>query len=134
MTPRSGPVGVGILGAGMISDTYLENLLRFPDVRVLIVGSRHQERARQQAEKHHVAEWGSPGDVLSHSDVEIVVNLTVPAVHAHITAQAITAGKHVWSEKPLSIDRTSGLALLEQAAAAERLIGVAPDTVLGQGI
>jgi predicted dehydrogenase len=134
MTPRSGPVGVGILGAGMISDTYLENLMSFPDVRVLIVGSRRQERARQQAENHHVADWGSPGDVLSHPDVEIVVNLTVPAVHAQITAQAIAAGKHVWSEKPLSIDRTSGLALLEQAAAAGRLVGVAPDTVLGQGI
>jgi len=134
MTPRSGPVGVGILGAGMISDTYLENLLSFPDVRVLIVGSRDRERARLRAEKHHVPAWGSPNDVLSHPDVEIVVNLTVPAVHAQITAHAIAAGKHVWSEKPLSIDRTSGLALLEQAAAAERLIGVAPDTVLGQGV
>lgn len=31
-TPRTGPVGVGLIGAGMISDTYLDNLTSFPDV------------------------------------------------------------------------------------------------------
>ena len=134
MTPRSGPVGVGLIGAGMISDTYLENLLSFPDVRVVIVGSRQPERARAKAEQHRVPEWGSSDDVLAHPDVEIVVNLTVPAVHAEISTQAIAAGKHVWSEKPLSIDRAGGRALLGQAAAAGLLVGVAPDTVLGQGI
>ena len=134
MTPRSGPVGVGLIGAGMISDTYLENLLSFPDVRVVIVGSRQPERARAKAEQHRVPEWGSSDDVLAHPDVEIVVNLTVPAVHAEISTQAIAAGKHVWSEKPLSIDRAGGRALLERAAAAGLLVGVAPDTVLGQGI
>ena len=30
----SGPVGVGFIGTGMISSTYLENLTRFPDVEV----------------------------------------------------------------------------------------------------
>lgn len=31
-TLRTGPVGVGLIGAGMISDTYLDNLTSFPDV------------------------------------------------------------------------------------------------------
>jgi hypothetical protein len=39
---RSGPVGVGFIGTGMISDTYLDNLTSFPDVRVVIVGGRNQ--------------------------------------------------------------------------------------------
>jgi predicted dehydrogenase len=63
-----------------------------------------------------------------------VVNLTIPAVHAEISSRAISAGKHVWSEKPISVDRASGLALLEQAQAAGLLVGVAPDTVLGPGV
>jgi len=134
VAPRSGPVGVGLIGAGMISDTYLENLLSFPDIQVVIVGSRQPARARAKAEQHHLPEWGSSDDVLAHPDVEIVVNLTVPAVHAEISGQAIAAGKHVWSEKPLSIDQASGRALLDQAAATGLLVGVAPDTVLGQGV
>jgi predicted dehydrogenase len=46
--------------------------------------------------------------VLSHPDVELVVNLTIPAVHAQVPTDAIAAGKYVWSEKPISIDRESG--------------------------
>jgi predicted dehydrogenase len=47
---RSGPVGVGFIGTGMISDTYLENLTRFPDTNVVILGDLDQDRARTQAE------------------------------------------------------------------------------------
>ena len=54
----SGPVGVGFIGTGMISDTYLDNLTSFPDVRVLILGDLDQDRARSQAEKHGVAAMG----------------------------------------------------------------------------
>ncbi len=131
---RSGPVGVGFIGSGMISNTYLENLTRFPDTNVIILGDLDQDRAREQAEKHGVPEWGGSEDVLAHPDVEVVVNLTIPAVHAEIASKAIAAGKHVWSEKPISVDRASGRALLEQAEAAGLLIGVAPDTVLGPGV
>jgi predicted dehydrogenase len=130
----TGPVGVGFIGTGMISDTYLEHLTSFPDVRVVILGDLDQARAQAQAEKHGVAEWGSSEDVLTHPEVEIIVNLTIPAVHALVASQAIAAGKHVWTEKPISIDRASGLALLEQAASAGLLVGVAPDTVLGPGV
>ena len=131
---RSGPVGVGVIGAGMISDTYLENLTSFPDVRVLIVGDLDPARAQAQAEKYEVPESGDSDDVLSHPDVELVVNLTIPAVHAQVSSQAIAAGKHVWSEKPISVDRDSGRALLKSADSAGLLVGVAPDTVLGQGV
>ena len=130
----SGPVGVGFIGTGMISDTYLENLTSFPDVRVLILGDLDEGRAQAQAEKHGITQWGSSADVLAHPDVEIVVNLTIPAAHAAVAGQAIDAGKNVWTEKPISVDRASGRELLEKAAAAGLLVGVAPDTVLGQGL
>ena len=118
----------------MISDTYLENLTSFPDVRVLIIGDLDPDRARAQAKKYAVPESGGAEDVLAHPEVELVVNLTIPAVHAQVSSEAVAAGKHVWSEKPISIDRESGRDLLESAQAAGLLVGVAPDTVLGQGI
>ena len=45
----TGPVGVGFIGVGMISNTYLENLTRFPDIEVVILGDLDQDRARAQA-------------------------------------------------------------------------------------
>lgn len=130
----SGPVGVGFIGTGMISSTYLENLSRFPDVRLVVLGDLNPEVARAQAERFGVPAWGTPEDVLAHPDVELVVNLTLPAFHAEVASRAVAAGKHVWSEKPISTDRESGRELLAQAAAAGVLVGCAPDTVLGPGV
>jgi predicted dehydrogenase len=131
---RTGPVGVGFIGTGMISNTYLENLARFPDIDVIILGDLDVEAARARAEQHGVRQWGTADDVLAHPDVEVVVNLTIPAVHAQVASKAIAAGKHVWTEKPISVDRQSGHDLLVQAEEAGLLVGIAPDTVLGPGM
>ncbi|WP_114855384.1 Gfo/Idh/MocA family protein [Brachybacterium sp. YJGR34] len=127
-------VGVGFIGVGVISDTYLENLASFPDVEVLILGDLDTERARSQAEKHGVPAHGTAQDVLDHPGVQVVVNLTIPAVHAEISSAAIAAGKHVWTEKPLGLDRESTSALLAAADEAGLRVGCAPDTVLGPGV
>ena len=126
-------VGIGVIGAGVISDTYLENLASFPDVEVLIVGDIDTARAAAQAAKHGVPAHGDVAAVLAHDGVQIVVNLTIPAVHLEISRQAIAAGKHVWTEKPLGLDRDEAAALLREAAAAGLRVGSAPDTLLGPG-
>ncbi len=127
------PVGVGIIGAGVISDTYLQNLTSFPDVSVVAVGDLDVDRARAQAEKYGVPAWGTADDVLANPDVQVVVNLTIPAVHVEVSSAAIAAGKHVWTEKPLGLDRDGTAQLLRDAEAAGLRIGSAPDTVLGPG-
>jgi predicted dehydrogenase len=129
----SSAVGVGLIGTGNISDAYLENLARFPDLAVLIVGDLDQDRAREQAEKYGVPASGTAEDVLAHTGVEVVVNLTVPVAHAAVSSAIVAAGKHVWSEKPIAIDRDSARELLDAAQAPEVRIGVAPDTLLGPG-
>ncbi|MGO2558406.1 Gfo/Idh/MocA family protein [Brachybacterium sp.] len=132
--PFDGPVGVGFIGVGVISDTYLENLNSFPDVEVLILGDIDTERAAAQAAKHDVPASGTAQDVLDHPGVQVVVNLTLPATHTEISSAAIAAGKHVWTEKPLGLDRESTAALLTQADEAGLRVGCAPDTVLGAGV
>lgn len=130
----SEPLGIGVIGAGVISDIYLQNLTAFPDLDVKIVGDLVPERARERAEAHGDLAWGSADDVLSHAGVDIVVNLTIPAAHVDVSTAAVAAGKHVWTEKPLGLDRLRTRALLDQADAAGVRIGCAPDTVLGPGV
>lgn len=129
----SAPLGIGIIGAGVISETYLQNLGSFPDVKLVAVGDVMPERARAKAEAHRVEHWGTADDVLAHPDVELVVNLTIPQVHVEISARAVAAGKHVWSEKPLGLDLAGTKELLRAAEAAGVRIGSAPDTILGPG-
>lgn len=129
----SGRLGVGVIGAGVISQTYLENLTSFPDVDVVAIGDIIPERARAKAEEHGVGTWGTADDVLAHPDVDLVVNLTIPQVHVEVSAAAVAAGKHVWTEKPLGLDRDGTAALLRAADAAGVRVGSAPDTILGPG-
>lgn len=126
-------VGIGIIGTGVISDTYLQNLAAFPDVEVLIVGDLLPDRAAAQAAAHGIAASGSAQDVLAHPGVDLVVNLTIPAAHIEVSRAAIAAGKHVWTEKPLGLDRAAAAELLREAEAAGLRVGSAPDTLLGPG-
>ena len=134
MRSRSGPFGVGIVGAGTISDTYLENLTSFPDTTVVAVADLFPEAAQRKAEQFGVRRFGTVEALLADDDIDIVVNLTTPNAHAEIASQAVSAGKHVWNEKPLTVDRASAQALLQAADAAGVRVGCAPDTFLGSGL
>ena len=134
MTTASGSFGVGIIGAGNISDQYLQNLTTFPDLEVLAIGDLDEARAASQAEKYGVPTSGGVDAVLGHPEIDIIVNLTIPAVHVEVSLSILAAGKHVWSEKPIGVDRESSRKLLETATAAGLRVGIAPDTVLGPGV
>ncbi len=130
----TGRVGVGVIGAGVISTQYLDNLTTFPDVEVLFIADLDVTRARAQAEKYGVPGFGTTEELLAHPDVEIVVNLTIPAAHVEVALQALAAGKHVWSEKPFALDRGSGRRLLEESKRTGLRVATAPDTFLGAGL
>lgn len=130
----SGRVGVGVIGAGVISTQYLDNLTVFPDVEVLFVADIDLERARTQAELYGVPGSGTTEELLAHPGIEIVVNLTIPAAHVEVAMRALAAGKNVWTEKPIALDRASGRELLAEAAKRGLRVATAPDTFLGAGL
>ncbi len=127
----TGRVGVGIIGAGVISTQYLTNLTTFADVEVLFIADLDTERARERAEEFGVPGHGTVAELLATAEVEVVVNLTIPSVHVEVGEQIVAAGKHVWSEKPLALDRDGGRALLQAADRAGVRVACAPDTMLG---
>jgi predicted dehydrogenase len=71
--------------------------------------------------------------LLADGDIEMVINLTVPLAHAEVSQAIISAGKHVYSEKPLAATLKDGRAVADAAQAAGVRLGCAPDTFLGAG-
>ena len=131
---RSGPVGVAVIGAGNISSQYLRNLTRFPDLNVVAIADIDVARAAAAAAEFGVPISGSVPDVLALPEVELAVNLTIPAAHAEVALAAVAAGKHVYGEKPLALDPAAARRVLTEAAARGVRVGNAPDTFLGAGL
>ncbi len=127
-------MGVAVIGAGNISDQYLSDLVRYPDLDVRFVADAFTDRAALQAQKYGVPASGTVEQALADEGVDLVVNLTIPAAHAEVAHQALQAGKHVWNEKPLATSRSDAHSLVTASDQLGLRLGGAPDTVLGPGI
>ena len=125
---------IGVIGAGVISDQYLENFISADSVSVEMIADIDVSRAEQRATQFGIASFGTPEQLLAREDIELVVNLTIPKAHESVTISALKAGKHVWSEKPLALDKNAAQRIKQQAQESGREVGCAPDTFLGPGI
>lgn len=129
-------VNVGVIGCGQISGQYLENLARrFAFcLNVAACADLVQERAQSRAAEFGISRVCTVEEMLADPQIEIVVNLTVPAAHYEVSMAALQAGKHVYTEKALAVTREEGKQLLETAKSKGLLLGGAPDTFLGAGL
>ncbi len=127
-----GPTVIGLIGCGIISDAYLRGAGRSRLVRVKSVADIRPDAAQARAREYNV-EAVPVGVLLADPEIEIVVNLTVPAAHAPVSLQILAAGKHVYLEKPLATRFAEAKPVTESAAEKGLRIGCAPDTFLGAG-
>jgi predicted dehydrogenase len=123
-------LGLGIIGCGNISTTYLSLAPQFRGIEVKACADLDPAIAKAQARKYRVRAE-SVDDLLAADDVDLVVNLTIPVAHYEISRRALDAGKHVYSEKPFVLDVKQGLDLRRRADKRGLRIGSAPDTFLG---
>jgi len=128
-----GKIRVGIIGTGNISGIYFQNGKRFDSMEIVACADLDVERAKAKAAEHGVRGC-SVQELLAASDIDMVINLTIPQAHASVCLQALEAGKHVYVEKPLAVTREEGKKVLALAQSKGLLVGGAPDTFLGGGI
>lgn len=125
-------LGVGVIGCGNISTIYLRNMPNFRDLRLVACADLRPEIARDQAGLFGI-EALTIEALLARPDIQIVVNLTTPNAHFAVSHAALTAGKHVFGEKPITVEAADAAALVAEAAQRGLKLGCAPDTFLGGG-
>ena len=123
-------LGVGIIGCGNISTTYFRLAPLFKGIEVRAGADINMDAAKARAKEYGVRAETVEG-LLKADDIDIVVNLTVPAVHYDVSKQVLDAGKHVYSEKPFVLSVKEGLDLKKRAEKKSLRVGSAPDTFLG---
>jgi predicted dehydrogenase len=122
---------IGILGCGVISGIYIETSKKIDAIECVAVADVEPVAARYRADQYDIPRACSPHELLADAEVEIVVNLTPNHLHAPIATEIIDAGKHMYSEKPLTVYREESIRLLAAAANANLRVGAAPDTFFG---
>ena len=122
--------GVGIMGAGNISSAYLRLAPLFKGLEVRAVADILPAAARTRAEEFSVRAQ-TPDELLNNSEIDVVVNLTIPSTHYQVSMDAISAGKHAYSEKPFVLTLAEGKSLKKAAGERNLKVGSAPDTFLG---
>ncbi len=127
-------VSVGIIGCGNISGAYIKGCRQFDILEIVAVADIDEQRARDTAAENDIPQAGSVTALLADPQIDIVLNLTIPAAHAQVSLQALNAGKHLYSEKPLALTSTDGREILAAADAGGLRVGCAPDTFLGGGL
>ncbi|MBL4812481.1 MAG: Gfo/Idh/MocA family oxidoreductase [Rhodobacteraceae bacterium] len=123
-------LGVGIIGCGNISAAYLRLAPLFRSLQLIAVADINPDAAKARAEEFNVRA-DTVDALLAASDVDVIVNLTIPAVHYEVTTRILEAGKHAYSEKPLVLTLDEGKALQALSAKKNLRVGSAPDTFLG---
>ncbi|MGJ8610595.1 MAG: Gfo/Idh/MocA family protein [Octadecabacter sp.] len=122
--------GVGIIGCGHISASYLQLSALFTGIEMRAVADLNLETAQARATEFSVRA-DTIDALLAADDIDIIINLTIPAAHFSVTKQILEAGKHAYSEKPYVLTLAEGEALRALASEKGLRVGSAPDTFLG---
>ena len=128
-------VNIGVVGCGNISGIYFQNLTRvFLNTNVYACADLDETRAKESAEKYGIPHIMTLEEMLVCPEIQIILNLTTPQSHYDVCKKALTAGKHVYTEKPLSLHFEEGAELVRLAEEKALYLGCAPDTFMGAGI
>lgn len=123
-------LAVGIIGCGNISAAYMKLAPLFKGIKMVACADINMDAATARASEFHLRADNIEG-LLAADDIDIVVNLTIPAAHVEVSSAALKAGKHVYSEKPFVLSAEEGDQLKALADEKGLRVGSAPDTFLG---
>lgn len=123
---------IAIVGAGFVADYYLATMPMHPELEVVGVTDRLPERRELVGSRYGVARYESLEQMLAKADFQILLNLTNPRDHYAVSAAALAAGKHVYSEKPLAMAIDDAKRLYGQARDAGLLLIGAPCSLMGE--
>ena len=123
-----------VIGCGVISEIYLKNMTTaFDNLEVVACCDLDREKAEKRA-----AQFGIPSrsleDIITDSSIGLVIVLTPAPAHYGLIKKALMAGKHVYTEKTMTIDLEQARELLQLANEKHLYLGSAPDTFLGASL
>jgi predicted dehydrogenase len=123
-------IKVAVIGCGSVSRMYFPHLSASPFVELVSCCDIIPERAKTAAEKFKIPNHYPHIDkMLAGPKFDIMVTLTDMQEHGRLNKQAVLAGRHVWSEKPMANTYKEGRELLDLAKSKGLRVWGAPAVV-----
>ncbi|MDJ0844569.1 Gfo/Idh/MocA family protein [Crocosphaera sp.] len=123
---------IGIVGCGFVADYYLKTLPLHPQLELVGVMDRDPQRSEHFSRYHSVPQYASLEALLEDPQISIVLNLTNPRSHFQVSQACLNAGKHVYSEKPLSMNLSEAKTLVDLAESKNLYLASAPCNILSE--
>ena len=123
---------IGLIGCGNIAETYFRAQDYFNNIKFIACADKFPEVSKKCADQYNIKSL-TVDEIIHDTNVDVILNLTIPQAHFEISKLALEAGKHVYSEKPMSIKYDEAHELVNLAKDKNLYIGNAPDTFLGGG-
>ena len=109
-------IKVGVIGCGSVSGQYFPHLSKSPFVELVSACDIRPERAKAAAEKYKIPNhYPHIDQMLAGAKFDLMITLTDMQEHGRLNKQAVQAGRHVWSEKPMANTYKEGRELLDLA-------------------
>ena len=124
-------MNIGIIGCGAISNQYMIGLNKNKKVlQVLACADLDSEKSELFSKEHNISKF-TVDELLENNDIDLIINLTPPSSHFEISLKSLKNGKHVFSEKPISLSIEEGKELFSSMEKNNVYLFAAPDTYLG---
>jgi predicted dehydrogenase len=121
---------VGVVGCGYVFDHYMTTWARHPSLAFAGVTDIERPRADRAGAHYGLKVYSSTEEMLGDPEIGIIANLTSIGSHYEVSRAALEAGKHVYSEKPLTPTLEQARELIALAAAKELRLSAAPSNAL----
>jgi predicted dehydrogenase len=128
---------VAVLGPGRLGETHVAALAHLRDRGLPIepaLYGRNPERVEELAERYGLSRTSTLlNELIDSTDVQVVDNCLSNHLHFEPLMRAIQHGKHVFCEKPLTIELSEAVQLLNAAKSAGVQHGVIQNMRFGSG-
>lgn len=114
----AGPLRFGLVGCGVIADTFVQAFEGLAGAELVAVSDIVPQRSARFAQAHGLADAGRLEALVARPDIDVVVVCTPSGLHADIGLAVAAAGKHVVVEKPIDVSLSAAQRLVAGVAAA----------------
>ena len=125
---------IGVVGCGWVFDLYMATAGRHPGIAFTALADIDRARAERVGAAYGMHVHANATALITDPEIDIVANFTPIPVHHEISRAALEAGKHVYSEKPLTATLADARDLVELAEARGLRLSAAPSNALSPSV